>query len=457
MQQRRIILILLVCSVLATGCSNNMGKENTEEIENSEVTENIKELENTKETEQRMSENQVAEGDISEIKEPEPDSSEAASDSRYSCIAVEDGFELTFYSSTNEIIFSERYPKEPAISQVTENIFEIRISVGSPAAYVCYFDMENAEKSDTFFNPLLIGDRYVAYMEDGKLILQDIFHEDSLYTKISRNFTQTADPMSAIIAIEMQDDGTIALSYYKGEDYEETSEIITAYSYEIRESQYTLENGYTFTNVQVFGMGDSELEEKINDTLSSRFYLLDLPWFTEENIEERPLTIHCKTDRYLSIQYNFSFLPNETVNGCLFLCITVDMQSGEIVFLNDLIDVNEGFVDYVIDNELLHCEESILEDLTSAENSKKLNESYRSRRQKDYFLRHLESFTEEELYGRKACENDYEILAFNTSTYHDYFYLEEGKIFFRGTSSDPNLVNWILAKDLEDYLKVPGW
>ena len=226
MQQRRIILILLVCSVLATGCNNNMGKENTDEIENSEVTEKIKELENTEETGQQTSESPVSEEDISEIKGPEPDSGEAASDSRYSCIAVEDGFELTFYSSTNEIIFAEWYPKEPAIRQVTENIFEIRISVGSSATYVFYFDMENAEESETFFNPLLIGDRYVAYMEDGKLILRDIFHEDLLYMTISRDFTQTADPMSAIIAIEMQDEGTIALSYYKGENYEETEDYL---------------------------------------------------------------------------------------------------------------------------------------------------------------------------------------------------------------------------------------
>lgn len=295
MPRRFFILIIMVCSVLLTGCSNNVGIENTEEIESTE------EIENIEETGQQMSENPVAGNDISEVKEPEPDSGEAASGSRYSCIAVEDGFELTFYSSTNEIIFSEWYPKEPAISQVTENIFEIRISVGSPAAYVYYFDIENTEESETFFNPLFIGDCYVAYMEDGKLILRDIFHEDLLYMTISRDFTQTADPMSAIIAIEMQDDGIIALSYYKGENYEEISEEITMYSYEVRESQYTLDNGYTFTTVQVSGMGDSELEEKINDTLNGRFYLLDLPWFTEENIEERPLAVHCKTNRYRSI------------------------------------------------------------------------------------------------------------------------------------------------------------
>lgn len=208
MQRHFFILIIMVCSVLLRGCSDYVGIEHTEAAE------------------QRMPENPVAEDDISEIKEPKRDSGEAASDSRYSCIAVEDGFELTFYSSTNEIIFSEWYPKEPAISQVTENIFEITISVGSPAAYVFYFDMENAEESETFFNPLLIGDCYVAYMEDGKLILQDIFHEGLLYMTISRDFTQTADPMSAIIAIEMQDEGTITLSYYKGENYEETEDYL---------------------------------------------------------------------------------------------------------------------------------------------------------------------------------------------------------------------------------------
>lgn len=157
------------------------------------------------------------------------DSCEIEQDSRYSCVAVEDGFEITFYSNTNEEILSEYYPKEPTIRQITENIFEIRISVGSPAAYVFYVDTDNAEASETFFNPLLIGDCYVAYMEDGKLILRDIFHEESLYMAISRDFTKTADPISAIIAIEMQDRETITLSYYKGEDFEETSEIITIY------------------------------------------------------------------------------------------------------------------------------------------------------------------------------------------------------------------------------------
>lgn len=145
----------------------------------------------------------------------------------YSCVSVEEGFEVTFYNRTNKIIFSECYPQEPVIRQVADNIFEVSISVGSPATYIFYVDIENGELSETFFNPLFFGKRCVAYMEDGQLVLRDIFNKDLFYMTISRDFTKTANPMSAIISIEMQDGGDVVVSYYKGENFEETSEIIT--------------------------------------------------------------------------------------------------------------------------------------------------------------------------------------------------------------------------------------
>lgn len=157
------------------------------------------------------------------------DQCEVEGNNRYTCIAIEEGYEISFYSKTNEIIFSEWYPKEPAIRPVTDNTFEICISVGSPASYIFYIDLENAEISEVFFNPLLFGDCCVAYMEDGKLILRDIFNKDLLYMTVSRDFTKTADPMSAIIAIEILNDEKIMLRYYTGENYEETSEKITIF------------------------------------------------------------------------------------------------------------------------------------------------------------------------------------------------------------------------------------
>lgn len=135
--------------------------------------------------------------------------------------------EVTFFNSAHEIIFSECYPMEPAINQVADNVFEVSVSVGSPAAYAFYVDMVNAEISETFFNPLFFGARYIAYMEDSELILRDVFNDDLLYIAISRDFTKTANPMSAIVSVKMQGKDAIELSYYKGDNYEETSEIMT--------------------------------------------------------------------------------------------------------------------------------------------------------------------------------------------------------------------------------------
>ena len=104
MQRRFFILIIMVCSILLTGCNDRAGIENTEEIENSEVAENIEKIENTKEIAQRMPENPVIEDDISEIKESEPDSTLENEDSglmnhdtgheyvgaRYYCLEADD-------------------------------------------------------------------------------------------------------------------------------------------------------------------------------------------------------------------------------------------------------------------------------------------------------------------------------------------------------------------------------
>ena len=128
-------------------------------------------------------------------------------------------------------LFYGQLPIEPDVCQVGENLLEVSMSTGNPARYVFYIDKEYATTSDIYFNPILVGDEYVAYMQDGKLIFSDIFYTDventeQLYLTIIRDFTQTADPISAIISIEMPDSENIELTYYTGEDYTEVTEII---------------------------------------------------------------------------------------------------------------------------------------------------------------------------------------------------------------------------------------
>lgn len=148
----------------------------------------------------------------------------------YICEKAEDGYQLTIYSNADEEILSEVYPKEPTVKPVTENLLQVSISVGSPATYIYYVDTEKGKVSETFFNPIYLEDGNIAYWGNDGLILKDIFDEGLFYQEIKRDFSECADPIGAIITVELLDNGYIALVYYEGEDFTEKSEIIAVNS-----------------------------------------------------------------------------------------------------------------------------------------------------------------------------------------------------------------------------------
>lgn len=146
---------------------------------------------------------------------------------QFLCVEVEDGYEVILYNHSNEIIFSDIFFKEPGIHWVTDDILEISYSVGSPATYAYYFDTKNLYISDIYFNPIIVGDSYIAYMENHEeLILRDIFNKGLLEMRIRRNFAQTANPISAVRDIEMIDSENIVVTYFVEPDYTEISEQI---------------------------------------------------------------------------------------------------------------------------------------------------------------------------------------------------------------------------------------
>ena len=235
-----------------------------------------------------------------------------------------------------------------------------------------------------------------------------------------------------------------------------TKKRLNSSGYQITESQYTLENGYSFAAIQVRGMKDSELEERINESLCSCFFILEKPWFVQSNIESEDPVVHCRTEQYLSIEYRFRYLPSDTVEGNLFVCVTVDMQTGQVVFLDDLIEVDEDFALLVKEEAILNCEGTIQQDFTKDEATKYLNDNW-SKKETSYILRYFRGFTKDKLYGKWYWYNNYDYKALNTDIFTTYFYLEEGRICFSGGSSDPGWMNWIMIDDIENYLKVPKW
>ncbi len=174
---------------------------------------------------------------------------------QYSCEEIENEYVLTLYDKSDKKVFTQIYPVEPRISEVAENILEICISTGSPSAYIYYFDKAGIKISETFFNPILFGNKYVAYIQNGELILSDIFNKNLFYYKIKRDFSETANTISAIIKIDMEDSDTIILSYYVGPELLEQTERIDLESW-VGDSEYKL------------FYGEWEIKEFINFTAS---------------------------------------------------------------------------------------------------------------------------------------------------------------------------------------------
>ncbi len=143
-----------------------------------------------------------------------------------------DGYEIILYDKEGEKVYSEVYPEKSWVKEVSEGILEIGVSVGSPARYTFYFRKEDGAISDTFYNAKLFGEQYIAhrpvsnYLEGNPLILTDIFEEGILYQEIYRDFSETADPMSAIHDIELEDETHVRLEYCEGKAYTDVNEVV---------------------------------------------------------------------------------------------------------------------------------------------------------------------------------------------------------------------------------------
>lgn len=124
-------------------------------------------------------------------------------------------------------------------------------------------------------------------------------------------------------------------------------------SYNIYETPYTLDNGYSFMCVQVCGMKDKKLEKKINRNLTKNFSLFTDKWFGDGKTSEYCPVISLESPRYLSVNYSFGYIPSS--NTTWHQCITIDMQSGEVVFLDDLLKLNGDFAKLVKNNSIVQC------------------------------------------------------------------------------------------------------
>ena len=144
---------------------------------------------------------------------------------QFSLERIEDKYELKLYDPLGNEVYSMMYPysNKPYIEKVTESILEIGVYTGSPALNVFYFDKVSGETSIGYMNPIYVDGKYIAYMEQDKLIFAEIFNEE-IYLEIIKEFSPAITPVTNI---KMLDSETILVQYYTGENFIEVQEEIS--------------------------------------------------------------------------------------------------------------------------------------------------------------------------------------------------------------------------------------
>lgn len=94
---------------------------------------------------------------------------------------------------------------------------------------------------------------------------------------------------------------------------------------------------------QILGIDNKSLENKINQTLKSAI----TEWLNKSSewMEKSQITIKCKNSRYISLCYTIEW-KNDNGEGFMStytrIGVTVDVQTGDRVYLNDLIKNSES-------------------------------------------------------------------------------------------------------------------
>jgi hypothetical protein len=156
---------------------------------------------------------------------PELNQNLLKSDSNYRVLENSDGwYTLILLDGAGETMINRTYPKEPFITKISDNKYELGVSIGVNSRYSSVIDIEKHQESETIFNVIYLNADKWVYFDDGKLIVSDIFDKNKFYKEIERDYMQTAVPSSAIIKAYIDNDN-LYIEYYSQNSIQQ-SEII---------------------------------------------------------------------------------------------------------------------------------------------------------------------------------------------------------------------------------------
>lgn len=195
------------------------------------------------------------------------------------------------------------------------------------------------------------------------------------------------------------------------------------------------ESSSTLLTVNLRAYRDKEeLQEKIRENIWKSF----LRWMPEEfeNAETIGNYVMLSTNKYLSMENDYRI--NSEVKSIYSVCNTFDMETGEVVYLDDLVYVDEELAKLILT-------EGIVKKDTIGESS---NQSY------IYFQEELDLYSVEEILKKlQICSIPYSA---DNYIYKPTFYLRYNRLYFKFLFTEQSEF-YLELDDIEHKLKVSKW
>jgi hypothetical protein len=133
------------------------------------------------------------------------------------------GFYNFFYKVYNneEIIDDGMTMRETSITRVSDDILELKLSLGDEDIVTRYYDIKNNTKSEEYKNVITTNGKYLVFAQKNKLVLKSIF-DNSYYKEIKININSSDD----IYHIKFNNDNKMEVIYINSSG-EETKDNIS--------------------------------------------------------------------------------------------------------------------------------------------------------------------------------------------------------------------------------------
>jgi len=208
------------------------------------------------------------------------------------------------------------------------------------------------------------------------------------------------------------------------------------------EEIYWFKENLHFEIIQVVGMEDKNIEQKINESIVKAITY----WMNEDILENSTVDfdIFLQSERYLSFVISFEYVTNRINHLREF--ITIDMISGDRVMLHDLIYVDEEFAKYIRINNIAKTPDT--------ESSTIFIHDIWVSYDRLYYLENCELL--EHLKKASIIPNELELDDLEELIFRNSFYLKENFIVIVYANIFPLHIKFNLY-DIENFLKVEKW